>query len=533
MKKGKRLLVLLIVLAVFCAGAVGLNLYTRGQEEKQAAEEPAEATVLLTTAAEDVTALSYTLGDEEIQLTKQDGEWVYAPRESFPLDSGKVSAMLSALSEISAVRTVAENADSLSDYGLETPQVSIAVTLADGAATAVDIGDKNGTTGDYYVRVSGKDGVYTVGADLYNAFDSHLMGLITSEPFPTVDASAVTALEWSDGTESKTLEYHPDGDASLPTASYTWLRRNADGTLSALDADAVSAYLDSATGLSYASCVSDVKEDEAAYGLDHPSLTLTLYYSEEVPQSQTESAAAPSPTPQAAVSPSEAPTEESAEAPVATPTATPEPTVSIERSLTLWLGGTDESGSVYFTHSRTNRVFSLSAATAQTLRGLTDESLRSAAVAPLQRAELEGLELTAGGQRKTVGVVRTETTDADGGTDTSTAYTLDGGELSAASFSGLFNDLFGLSAEAFTDQPVAADAQAAFTAVIHTNRPGFETLTLELFPYDGSFCQARFENDASRLVNKRDVEALLETFAALAQADLTPEPTATPEPAAE
>ena len=64
------------------------------------------------------------------------------------------------------------------------------------------------------------------------------------------------------------------------------------------------------------------------------------------------------------------------ETPTAAPTATPEPTIAIQRSITLWFGKADENGKVYMTHSKTYRIFLVSADTLATLQKLTASDLQ-------------------------------------------------------------------------------------------------------------------------------------------------------------
>jgi len=639
MKKGKRLLILLAIVVAFGAGAYLLNLNTQRQEAAKEAEEETEKTVLFSAAEDDVTKIDFTHEGEAIALAKQDDTWVYAPRESFQLDTSAVDDMLSDLTEVDAVRTVAESEGDAdpAEYGLDEPAVTITVTDTDGNTKQISIGDKNATTGNYYAMAEGVDGIYTISSDLYNTFDVSLMDLLTSEDYPTVDADAVTDLTWDDGETTKDLEYHPDGDASAYSSAFTWFEKAEDGTLTAVNADTVSDLLDAATGISYKSTVADTKDDLAAYGLDTPSLSLTLRYTEDVVESEAAAAiaeeeaaatptptATPSPTPTATPTPSPTPTatptaeptatptaeptatptaeptatptaeptatptveptatptaeptatptaeptdtpaleptdtpeatvavssfaaavaeeadavptDEPTEEPTATPTATPEPTVAVDRSLTIWLGDTDADGNVYMTHSKTDRIFLISADTAEALRKLTADDLRSDVPVNIVRSDLTGMIATMNGVTKTVTTSTETSTSTDGDVTTTVVYQIDGKELKSTLFSFFVNTLNSIKAEAYTDQPVAADAEPILDATFTQNRTGFETVTVAFYPYDGSFDQAVVNGDSTMLVNKRDVDDLQSYFDELVATEptATPEATATPAPEAE
>ncbi|MCE5343598.1 MAG: DUF4340 domain-containing protein [Eubacteriales bacterium] len=604
MKKGKRLLILLGIAVVFGAGAWLLNLNTQKQEAAKDATTDTEKAVLLTTDAESVTKLSFTHGDETIDLSKENDVWVYMSRDSFSLDTAKVDTMISDLKSVDAVRTVADTNDANADYGLTEPAMTIAVTDMDGNAQQILIGDKNATTGNYYAAVEGKAGIYTISSDLYNAYDITLLDLLTTEDYPTIDASAVTGVEWNDGQNSKTLQYYPDGNAAAYSSAFTWFETKQDGTLAPVNAETVSTFLDAATGVSYASTVADTKDDLAAYGLDNPALSITLHYTEEVAQSEAEAVmaeeaaaatvaptatptitptampvstptmtatAAPTATPTAAptatptVKPTSAPTatptarptattgassgltvamaeaanavptEEITATPTAVPTATPEPMVTVERSITLYLGNADADGNVYMTHSKTSRVFKISSDTMTALMKLTAEDLRTNVPANLTLKDITGMTAALDGVTKTVTATAETTTSASGTATTKTVYQLDGKELKSTLFSLFVNKLKGIKAEAYTDQTVAESAAPLFSATFTQDRPGFETVSTAFYAYDASFDQAVTNGDATMLVNKRDVDTLKSYFDGLVATEPTPTPeaTATPEPTVE
>ena len=648
MKKGKRLLILLMAVAVFGVGAYWLNATTKQQEAAKEAAKETEKTVLMTADTDQAATLTYTRGDETIDLKKKDGAWVYTPREAFALDETKVTDMLTQLTNVEAVRTVADTAESAADYGLDKPYVTVTLTDGSGTAQTLSLGNKNSVTGDYYAAVGGKTGVYTVSADVYNAFDHTLTQLLTEEKFPTVSADAVTDLSVKGGAEEINLKHSENGDASAYSSAFQWFAVKPDATLRPVNGDAVETYLNAATAVAYTDTATDTHDDLAAYGLDHPRLSITLGYQEEVPQSQAAAAmaeeaaaktsadaliaatatqtplptetvtadtsatatanatpaataaatatatatptatatakptatatatatakptatatakptatatvtatakptatatatakptATQSPTPTAAKSgsagmalaetgdavPSGAPTD----TPTAEPTATPEPTVAIARSITLWFGNADEAGNVYMTHSKTQRVFKVSAETYATLAGLTGDALKLSKPVNLALEDITGMTAEMGGVTKTI-VASAETETAASGEQTvKTVYRMDGQELKTSAFSLFINNLKAIKAEAYTDQPVAQGATPTFTATFTQSRPGFETITVAFYPYDGSFEQALVNGDATMLVNKRDVSHMQTYFDELAAVAPTATPDATQAP---
>lgn len=597
MKKGKRLLILLAAVAVFGVGAYLLNLSAKQKEAAEDTASTVEQPTLISTSADTASGLEFSHGDETVAFSKKDSGWVYAPRESFELDTSKVDTMISSLVDVQAVRTVSDTNDSAADYGLEKPAVIITVTDPEGNAQTLSIGDKNSTTGDYYASVDGKDGIYTISSDVYNAFDVSLMSLLTDESFPSLSADQVTSVEWNDGQDPKTLVYEANGDASAYSSDFTWFQQQADGTKAPISDDQMTTFLEAVTGITYQSTVADAKDDLAEYGLEQPLLSVTLHYTEDVPQSQADAAMAeeaaaatatpeptgtitaeptvtqtpaateasattqaptasptvtamPTATATATTAPSATPTATSnvngslasamaedasavpSEAPTATPTATPEPTVTVQRTLTIWLGKMDEDGNVYMTHSKTNRVFLVSKDTMTSLMALTADGIRVSKPIHLVLSELTGMTATMNGITKTITSAVESTTDSDGNQTATTVYQMDGQEIKTALLSYFINTLKAISAESYTDQPVATNAIPVFNATFTQNRAGFETVAVSIYPFDSNFDQVVVNDDATMLVNKRDVENLQTYFDELVatQATATPEATATPAP---
>ena len=111
--------------------------------------------------------------------------------------------------------------------------------------------------------------------------------LLTDEAYPTVASANVTAVDWDNSMESRTLTYHPDGDASASSSDIKWFEEQ-NGTLQPANGNAITSVVDAATAITYAGTAADTKDDLATYDLDHPNLTLTLHYTEDVAQSKAE-----------------------------------------------------------------------------------------------------------------------------------------------------------------------------------------------------------------------------------------------------
>lgn len=161
MNRGKKLLLLCGALVVLGAGyAVARTVNAQPTEE--------EGVALATPA--DTARLEWTSDGVTLALVKEDDSWSYADDGAFPLNQDVPEEMTGALSGLTASR-VLEEPETLADYGLDDPSLTITATDEDGTAYTFAIGDQNEVTQEYYLLYNGDESkVYLVDSALQDAF---------------------------------------------------------------------------------------------------------------------------------------------------------------------------------------------------------------------------------------------------------------------------------------------------------------------------------------------------------------------------
>ena len=124
MRRGKRLLIMLLALALVALAAAGA-VYLLPDEDLEEYEE----ITLLSFEQEDAQALSYTYEDETVELVNDDGTWEYALDADFPLDSSYVDSMLASLSSLAATQEITAPEDT-AQYGLDEPVLTAASAMS-------------------------------------------------------------------------------------------------------------------------------------------------------------------------------------------------------------------------------------------------------------------------------------------------------------------------------------------------------------------------------------------------------------------
>ena len=166
MKRGKRLLLLLLALTVVCAGVWAVT----GQDPEDSTEKTDNTQEIFALDSSGVTSLSWTHDGETLEFTCA-GDWAYAADSSFQFDRSILENMISALTSVTADKVIEEPED-LSQFGLDTPVCTVSVN----GTAVLYLGDQTAMMGRGYVSV-GDGKVYLVSGSLFSAFDYALEDL--------------------------------------------------------------------------------------------------------------------------------------------------------------------------------------------------------------------------------------------------------------------------------------------------------------------------------------------------------------------
>lgn len=271
MTRGRKLLLLLLCLIALTAAAL---LATRLAPSEETAEDT--TFVIFSLDPDQVTDLSWTYDGSTVTLRK-DGEnnWSYPADEAFPLDAAYPDAMVQALSEVEAAKTIQDPED-LASYGLEEGVCTVSVTAGEETHT-LTFGDETSLGGQRYLSL-GDGTVYLADSTLLDDFALGLYDLVEEETIPSMTDLTNLSIETSGGTLS--IDYQEESGLAY-SDQYTWFW-DQEGSLTALDSSLTQSLVDTVTGLTWNACVDyQATEDTlGTYGLDVPAATVTVQYTE-------------------------------------------------------------------------------------------------------------------------------------------------------------------------------------------------------------------------------------------------------------
>ena len=269
MKRGKKMLLLLLALALCVGGYYGAQLL--GSDASTVTEE-AGSFALDSHSASDLTSLSWEADGETFAFTLADGTWTVAADPAFPLNQADVQQMAEELLAVTGTRQLDGVAD-LSIYGLTEPDFTVTAVWMDGASTTYAVGDETPFGDGYYLSLGQTGIVYTIEEDIADIFDTTLNELAVLETIPTV--ASVSRL-----TVGKTLDIVKEETSRTINAGEIWY----DGlTGSALDADEAEDLVADAKAIAWGELADPTASDSelVAFGVDEVSATaITLYEGE-------------------------------------------------------------------------------------------------------------------------------------------------------------------------------------------------------------------------------------------------------------
>lgn len=463
MRKAVKLYALLGVLAVVCLAAFAVS---RHEEKKEQIKNSGE--VILSIPADSVTALSWDNESGTFSFTKGES-WSYDGDSEFPVDEEKIIALIEQFEAFSAAFVI-ENAEDLSQYGLNEPVCTIRLTVGEECYT-LELGDFSRMDEQRYFSI-GDGNAYLAVHDPLDEFDAVLSDLILDDTVP--DFGTVETLAFSGG-ENYAIVRDEEGKSVCEQDVYF-----TDGK--PLDTDNVDAYLDTIQTLALTSYVSyNVSDEElSAFGLDDPELTVTLEYSGSDSNSG----------------------EEGTQSFVLHLARDREELAAYEQALA------DEESSLpavtcYARVGESRIVYQISSSVYKSLTAASYDELRHQALFTAAFGDVTEIEVTLDGETS-----RLAREVPDG--EENAVWMLDGTQVG---LDGIETALKAVQAKNFTDADPTQKEELRLS--ISLDSGDFPDMTLSFYRYDGESCIAQLDGETVAFVSRSQVVDLIEAIHAV------------------
>ena len=146
-------------------------------------------------------AITFTYGERgPVSLEKTEEGWQVKGRSGLPIDPAAVQNLLSPLEQMLALRVITEDCHNLSEYGLDTPILTL--TLSEGSAAKTYLfGAFNSHYKGYYCMMEGTKAVYLLSESYLLPYDTALSSLLKTEAMPTLALPSSIAMIDSTGNK--------------------------------------------------------------------------------------------------------------------------------------------------------------------------------------------------------------------------------------------------------------------------------------------------------------------------------------------
>lgn len=469
-KKTVKLVSAVVILGVLCAAYEGVNFYVTSQEEKET-EENDTSVDLVSLEADDITAVSFTADQNEVEFDKKDDSWTEKSDANFPVNQDTVDSAVKGVASLTADQEISDVED-MSQYDLDNPQNTITLTTADGD-TSLQIGMES-SNNQYYVKKEDDDkNVYLVSSSSIEPFMGTLYDFAESGTFPSVTSATITDVKVD---KENGYEITQDADNLFWNVSDGKTTEKADTTKAGTVTSAVGS-------LAYDKFVDYNCTDDSKYGFDDPYAVITVKYTEDEQETQT-----------------------------------------VEKTLTIYVG--DETGDDrYVKVDDSKEVYTITKDSLTDILDSTMSDFYNLTVSYVSSNDLDSLEVQSADGDHTINIVTEtvkaedeDTTDTDSSDEsssddeeetTTTTYKLDGEDLDESTFTTFYNKLINMTAQERLTEEYTPEGNPAYT-FIFKDTDGKET-TVKYYEYDTNFYAAVVE-DKVYLVNKMNVKDLDEAY---------------------
>lgn len=540
-KKTVKLVSAVVVLGVLCAAYEGVNFYVTSQEEKET-EENDTSVDLVSLEADDITAVSFTADQNEVEFDKKDDSWTEKSDANFPVNQDTVDSAVKGVASLTADQEISDVED-MSQYDLDNPQNTITLTTADGD-TSLQIGMES-SNNQYYVKKEDDDkNVYLVSSSSIEPFMGTLYDFAESGTFPSVTSATITDVKVD---KENSYELTQDADNLFWNVSDGKTTEKADTTKAGTVTSAIGS-------LAYDKFVDYNCTDDSKYGFDDPYAVITVKYTEEeaVESDEDSEESTDADTEESTTDEAAADTSEDADASDEDSSEDEQETQTVEKTLTIYVG--DETGDDrYVKVDDSKEVYTITKDSLTDILDSTMSDFYNLTVSYVSSNDLDSLEVQSADGDHTINVVTetvkaededtTDDTDSDttdesstetsdeSSTDTdssdesssddeeettTTTYKLDGEDLDESTFTTFYNKLINMTAQERLTEEYTPEGDPAYT-FIFKDKDGKET-TVKYYEYDTNFYAAVVE-DKVYLVNKMNVKDLDEAYQKMVNPD--------------
>ena len=496
-KKTVKMVLAVVSLAVLCGVYLGVSTYVSKQEEAENSKEEEEQVSVTDASADEIETVKFLIDKKEVTFQRKEEEWVKGNDEAFPVSQDTLNNAVGMLGDLKAERVLDDVSD-LSEYGLDSPVNTIVFKTKVGEETSIKIGAKNESVSQYYVKKNEDDKkVYLVASASIEPFMNSLYDYAEPGTFPEISSENIKAIQ-VEGETSYNLSVDENG---------FWYVSDG-GNQEKADSAKAASMASSFSTLEYASFVNyDASEEEMeSYGLNEPYANIILNYEEEISKKETDNLKSEETELEEAENTEEKQGEKKGEE---TGEKKEEEAEMKDKSLVIHVGSEAEEGDRYVSVDDSKEVYTMSEETLSTFLDKDDSDFWDMNVCYTSINDIESVEITYKGERKTINVSRETSKDEDGNETETLSYEMDGKELDSIKMNTFYNKVSNMTAQKRVSDDTTLNSEPEMKIVLRKTDGTEEEVSYH--SYDSNFYGVKAENKIY-MVNKMNIKEMFEAY---------------------
>src|SRR5580700_3669934 len=168
-----------LLIAVALLAVLGGLIWWSNKKQLAASKAPSTTETKILTIPEDQIQeikIQHANGDV-VDMRRDSGKWRVSQPKDLAADPDASSSLVSALTSVTADKTIEEKAADISPYGLNHPALDVTVTKKDGTTSELLIGDDTPNNSGSYAKLPNDPRVFTVFSFVKTSLDKSLNDL--------------------------------------------------------------------------------------------------------------------------------------------------------------------------------------------------------------------------------------------------------------------------------------------------------------------------------------------------------------------
>ncbi|MCR4928229.1 MAG: DUF4340 domain-containing protein [Lachnospiraceae bacterium] len=465
------IIALIVLIIIFGAGK------KKEEEEEQQAEE--KTVKVFDIAKEDVAKITFSGKDGEVTLQKNDdGIWKIASHPELEVKTDKVESLLSSATSLNIIKMFSDNEDEKESFGIKADSSYLILANADGAEKKVVFGMLTPTSADNcYACLTDTGTIFSTKKSIVDLIDTDENAFVQLPEYPTIDATYLTRISYSDKNQSIVLINEPeDLTESNAIGTTSWYYRLWDRYM-ATDYDAMKDLLSAVTSMKYQRSVAADADDETLdkFGLKSGYAILKLDYTELAD-------------------------------------ANDENSEKLAKSFVLYIGSKTEEGEVYCRVEGERDVYTVEASKTSLLTDVVlEDKLMSRYPALCLFDAVKSINVAYGTRGFDVEIIQIKGTDEEGNETVSYECLLNGSAYDESETRTLFASLIRIGADHILSGSDEYNTEnILFSCTFHTSFEDRPEITYKIMEGDGIYYVLSLDGHAKYAVTKQEFTTLLE-----------------------